>query len=333
MIRKETEMRASRLIGLVCGLVFLAFLGGALGQEKYPNRPIEVVVPMGPGGSADIGARIYAEQLAKELKVPVTVVNRAGGTGIQGSTYVKRARPDGYTLLGTTYTGLTISPVLSEEETYDSLKDFIPLGHFASTPNVFDVKIDSPFQTLSQLVEYARKNPGKLKSGCGGGIGTEGYFNLQILCANNGIKIVAIPFKSGGEGLPALLGGHVDMLSQTLATDGPHIKAGKFRCLAITSKKRHPDFPDIPTTAELGYPYANFEVMMGLLAPAGVPQAVLNVLIPAAERAFKNPEVIQRGTQAMLTVEYMNPEEQHKFLASQIQIVKKVALDANLMKK
>ncbi len=333
MARKETRMKGYRFCGLVCGLTFLAFLGGTQAQEKYPNRPIEVVVPFGPGGSADIGARVYCEQLAKELKVPVTVVNRAGGTGIQGSTYVKKARQDGYTLLGTTYTALTITPVLSEEVTYDPLKDFIPLGHFASTPNVFDVKSDSPFQTLSELVEYARKNPGKLKSGCGGGIGTEGYFNLQILCANTGIKIVGIPFKSGGEGLPALLGGHVDMLSQTLATDSPHIKAGKFRCLAITSKKRHPDFPNIPTTAELGYPYANFEVMMGLFAPNGVSQPVLNALIPAVEKTFKNPEVVHRATQAMLTVEYMGPDEQHKFLASQIQIVKKVAKDANMIKK
>ncbi len=170
-------MKRYRLFGVICGLTYLIFLGGVYAQEKYPNRRIELVVPFAPGGHADILARIYNEDLARALKVPITIVNRGGGAGIEGTSYVIRAKKDGYTLLAAPGTPLVIMPNISNEVTYDPLKDLIPLGYFASVPNVFVVKSDSPFKTLDELIEYARKNPGKLKNGVGG-IGTEAYFNL-----------------------------------------------------------------------------------------------------------------------------------------------------------
>ena len=237
MARKETKMNRLISVGLVFGLVSGIFLAGALAEDKYPSRAIELVVPFGPGGTADVAARAYSENLAQLLKVPVTVVNRAGGTGVHGTTYVIKSKKDGYSLLAATDTPLIVMPVISKEVTYDPLKDVIPIGHFGYAPSVFAVKSDSPFKTLAELVEYARKNPGKLKNATSG-LGTESFFNLQLLCHKENIKIPSIPFQSGGETLASLLGGHTDMSSSTLASLGPQLKAGTLRGLAICSKNR-----------------------------------------------------------------------------------------------
>jgi len=325
-------MKGWRILWLICGLVLLAFWGGAQGQEKYPSRLIELVVPMAPGGSADVFARLYSDDLARMLMVPITVVNRAGGSGIQGSTYVAKAKKDGYTILQASTGHLVIMPLITGEAKYDALKDFVPLAHAYSVPTVFVVKSDSPFKTLQELVEYARKNPGKLKNGAGG-LGTISDFNLMVLCSRNKIKITTIPFKSGGESTPALLGGHVDMSTNTIITLAPQIKAGKLRGLAITSKTRNPEFPDIPTTAEAGYPYVNIGLWAGLFAPAGVPQQVLDVLVPSLEKVFKNPDVVDRATKAGFIMDYKNPEEFRKLMESDIPVVEKSTRDLGLSKK
>ena len=324
-------MKRFRFLGLGFGVVCLGFLGGAQAQEAYPVRPIELVVPFGPGGAASVTARAYSDNLAKLLKVPITVVNRAGGTGIQGTAYVIKSKKDGYTLLAATDTPLMVMPVISKEVTYDPLKDLIPIGHIGYAPAVFAVKSDSPFKTFAELVEYARKNPGKLKN-ASSGIGTESFFNLQLFCHKENIKITTIPFKSGGEVVVSVLGGHTDLSSSSLPSLAPQIKAGTLRGLAISTKKRHPDFPNIPTTAEMGYPEVNLAVWMALFAPTGVPKQVIDVLVPAAEKTFKDPEVVQRAVNAGLVVEYLGPEETRKLLESGIQIIKKLAPEADLIK-
>ena len=317
--------------GLVLGVALFAFLDGVQAQEKYPGRPIELVVPFGPGGTADLAARAYSDDLAKLLKVPITVVNRAGGTGIQGTSYVINGKKDGYTLLGTTDTPLKVMPVISKEVNYDPLKAVIPIGHLGYAPSVFAVKSDSPFKTLAELIDFARKNPGKLKNAASG-FGTESFFNLQFLSHKENIKITSIPFKGGGEAVVALLGGHTDMASNTLASLGAQLKAGTVRGLAICTKKRHPDFPDIPTTAEIGYPDLTLAVWTAIFTPAGVPQQVIDVLVPAVEKTFKNPQVIERATNAGIVVEYKGPQETRKLLESGIEIVKKVAQEAEMVK-
>ncbi len=329
---RRNKMKSWQTIAVGCFISLISFQGMGHAQAKYPSRPIELVIPMAPGGSADITARLYTEDLSKDLKVPVNIVNRAGGAGIQGTSYVARAKKDGYTLLQGSATYLVVMPIISIEATYDPIKDFIPLGFFVSVPSIFDVRSDSPFKNLHDLIEYARKNPGKLKNGAGG-LGTVSYFNLEVLCAKNNITITTIPFKSGGEALPAILGGHVDMVAGTLTTEAPQIKAGKLRGLAITSKTRHPDFPEIPTTAELGYPYVNLSTWQGVFAPAGTPLAVVNTLVPTLERIFKNPEIVQRALKAGYVPDYKGPEEFRKFIESEIAAVEKIAKDIKMIKQ
>ena len=324
-------MKGMRSLILISAL-FLVFAATAPAQEKYPARAIELVVPFAPGGTADVGVRSYSDNLSKLLGVPVNVVNRAGGTGIQGTTYVAKGKKDGYTILATTDTPLLVMPVISSKEvTYDPLKDFIPIGYFGYAPSIFAVRSDSPFKTLADLVDYARKNPGKLKN-ASTGLGAEARFNLDLLCHKENIKIPSIPFESGGQAVTALLGGHTDMSSNSLASLSPHLKAGKIRGLAISMKTRHPEFPNIPTTGELKYPDVNFVVWLAVFAPTGVPKQVVDTLIPAVEKAFKAPEVIQRGSNAGLIIDYLGPDEAKKLMETGIQLVKQVAAEAGLIK-
>ena len=329
--RGEFTMTRYDCSALIFGSILFGFLGMAHGADKYPTRAIELVVPFNPGGAADMGARAYSDVLARHLGVPITVVNRAGGTGIQGTTYVVRGKKDGYTLLGSTDTPLMVMPVISKEVTYDPLKDVVPIGYFGYAPSIFAVKADSPFKTLAELIDYVRKNPGKLKN-ASAGPGAESNFNLQLLCYKENLKIGSIPFKSGGEAVVALLGGHTDMSSNTVASLGPHLKAGTLRGLAVSSKKRHPDFPNIPTTAELGHPDLNFEVWIALFAPGGVPQHVIDVLIPAVEKAFKDPEARQRAMNAGLVVDYLGPQETAKLLESGLATIRRVAKAAEMVR-
>ncbi len=325
-------MKKSHVFGFIYVLTLLVLTGQLQAQEQYPNRIIELVIPMGPGGTTDTLGRIYADQLGRDLKVSITAVNRAGGTGVQGTTYVTRAKKDGYTLLVGSSAWLTFIPIFRSDVSYVPLKDLSPLAHIANVPLVFAVRSDSPFKTLDELVDHARKNPGKIKNSVGGLL-TDSHLNLEILCHNKKIKITSVPFKSGAESLAALLGGHVDMSSNTIATLGPQIIAGKLRALSISSRTRHPDLPNLPTTTELGYPYANLCACWGLFAPAGVPQAALNILVPAVEKAFKNPEVAQRVTRAGFTAEYKGPDEFQKFMEAEKTLIEKTAADTGLLKK
>ncbi len=324
-------MKRHLIFTVVCALVYLVNPAGTP-AKGYPDRPIELVIPMAPGGSSDVAARILNDELGKALNVPIVAVNRAGGSGIQASLYVARGRKDGYTLLLGSGTSLIIMPIINKEATYDPVKDFIPIGQFASVPSAFVVRTESTFRTLNDLIEYARANPGKLKNGAGG-LGTESYFNLELLCVKNKIKITTIPFKSGGEALPALLGGHVDMASNTITTVGPQIKAGKLRGLAVTSDKRIPEYPDVPTTAEAGMPDINFRTWFGLFAPVGTPQSVINVLVPAAAKIFKNPEIVRRAVRAGFVPDYKAPDDFRKFLKSRQETAGRVAQEAGLSKK
>jgi tripartite-type tricarboxylate transporter receptor subunit TctC len=332
LLGKETCMKKRLIVGLVLGVALFAFVNMGQTQDKYPSRAIELVVPWGPGGTTTVAARIYSEDLTKVLKVPVNVVNRPGGGGVQGTTYVAKAAKDGYILIQGSGDTHTLAPNLSKEVTYDPIKDFTPLAYFSSIPIVFTVRTESPFKTFGELIDYAKKNPGKLKNGASG-VGTEGEFNLEIISMREKYKIVTIPFDGGGQSIAGILGGHVDMSSNQISQMIPHIKAGKLRGLAVTSKTRHPEFPDIPTTTELGYPEANIQMWNGVFGPAGLPQPVVSVLVDALEKSFKNPEVIQRAQKAGFSVDYKGPEELSKFLETELRMIEKVAKDTNQYRK
>ena len=322
-------MKKRWICWLVCGVALLTLYGVGHAAEKYPTRTIELVAPTRPGGSSDVVARIYSDVLSKNLKVPIVMVNRAGGAGSSGTIYVINAKKDGYTLLAEPGTPLVIVPAVNKEVTYDPIKDLTPLGYLGSIASAFAVKSDSPFKTLGEMMDYARQNPGKIRNGVGG-MGTESQFNMEVLCLRAKLNLTTVPFQGGAEAMTALLGGHVDISCNTLAVLGPQIAAGKLRALAVTAKTRVPELPNIPTAAELGFPESSFEVWFGAFAPAGLPQSVVQVLIPAVEKTFKSPDVAERAKKVGLTLKYMGPDELAKYLEEAIRAAKKVAQDANI---
>ena len=320
------------VVALVCGLAFLGFVGGLQAQEKFPSRPVELTVVMAPGGVADLSARIYSEELNKLLKVPVTVVNRAGAGGTSGTAYVTRAKKDGYTLVQVNEGPILTMPIISKEVTYDPLKDLMPLAHFVTMPSFIAVRSDSPFKTLDDLVAYAKQNPGKLRNSTGP-MWTASHVGLDLFCTAANIKIITIPYGSGGEAVAALLGGNLDLVSLVPSAVAPHIKAGKIRALAFTSKTKDPNFPDVATTNQLGYRHENFDGWLGVFAPSGTPQQALDVLVPALEKTFKNPEIVERFAKIGCIVQYMGPKEFKSYIETRIPIMRKIAQDANLIQK
>jgi len=309
--------------------IFLLANGVASSQEKFPARGIEMVIPFAPGGATDVGSRILADELSRVLKVSITPVNKAGATGTLGAAYVLKSKRDGYTIFAATGGPVINGPLILPDVDYNVFKDFMPVAYFAAIPNVFVAKADSPWKSLRDVVEYARKNPGKVTCGSAG-TGTESHFNFEIFKSMTKLDLTHVPFKSGADVIPAVLGGHVSMGVGVIAANGPQIKGGTLKGLGITSAKRLKDYPDIPTTAELGYSQVNVPTWLGYLVASGTPEYVLKVLYSAFEKAIKDPEVISKAEKAGYIVEYKNHEEFRKYLEEQYAIVSKVAKEAGI---
>lgn len=216
-------------------LVFcLSFVFGSdvlYAQEKYPARNIELIIPWGAGGIADVTGRIFADELSKVLKVAVTPVNKPGATGTLGGTFVMGAKKDGYTLMANTISGMTLARLTLPDVTYDTIKDFTHISTIASSPTIVFVKADSPLKTFEDLLNEAKKNPEKLTYGTAG-IGSDNHFNIEHLQTVAKIKMTHVPYKSGGESLTAALGGHVDMGVSLVGTVSSQLRAGTIRGLS-----------------------------------------------------------------------------------------------------
>ena len=309
--------------------IFLSIAGMASAEEKYPTRSIEMVIPFAPGGATDVGARIMADELSKVLKVPVTPVNKPGASGTTGGAYILTKKSDGYAVFAATGGPVINAPLVLPDVSYNVFKDFIPVAYFASVPNVFVTKGDSPWKSLKDLLDYAKKNPGKVTCGSAG-TGTESHINFEILKSLTKLDMIHVPFKSGGDVIPAVLGGHVTMGVNVIAAAGPQIKAGTLKGLGITSPKRLPDYPGVPTNAEQGFPQINVSTWLGYLVTSGTPAPVVNILAAAFEKAIKSLELIQKAEKAGYVVEYKNPQEFRKYLEEQYAVVSKVVKEAGI---
>jgi tripartite-type tricarboxylate transporter receptor subunit TctC len=318
-----------KLILVLSMSVFLFGVGIASSQEKFPVRGIEMVISFAPGGATDVGSRILADELSRVLKVPVTPVNKPGASGTTGAAYILKLKRDGYAVFAATGGPVINGPLTLPDVAYDVFKDFTPVAYFASIPNVFVTKGDSPWRSLSDVIDYARKNPGKVTCGSAG-TGTESHFNFEILKSLTKLNMTHVPFKSGGDVIPQVLGGHVSMGVNVIAAAGPQIKAGTLKGLGITSSKRLPDYPDVPTTAEQGYPQVNVPTWLGYLVASGTPESAVKILSAAFEKAIKDPALVQKAEKAGYIVEYKNPQEFRKYLEDQYGIVSKVAKEAGI---
>ena len=230
------------VLALITGIFLGLTATVSRAQEKYPARPIEMIVAFPAGGFADVTGRIFAEEMSKVLGAPIAPINKGGATGSLAATTMLGAPKDGYSILVNTLGGMVLAPVTLKDVKYDANKDFYPVAFITSAPDGLTVNADSPFKTVHDLIDAAKKNPNKL-SFATAGTGVGGHFNSLILSQVTGIKIKHVPYKGGGEYIPALLGGHLDFVIGTAIATLPQESAGKLRTLALMGGNKMKELP------------------------------------------------------------------------------------------
>lgn len=291
-------------------LLFLlpAFTGSAHAQTTYPTKSITMMVGSAPGGTTDISARMIAEPLGKALGQTVVVDNRAGASGALAAVAVKRAAPDGHTLL-MQYSGYhVITPVVSKQNLGWEQKDLQPVANVLSAPQVVVIRAGLPFRTMAELVAYAKANPGKLNYASSGN-GSLQHATGAMLEQQGGIQMTHVPYKGTGPALQDLLGGQVDLTFGTPPPYMPHIQAGKLRALAVTSSTRIPSLPDVPTTAEAGFPKLTPTSWFAVFAPAATPKPIVDRLTSEISRVMATPEFKKKAAELGATADYMPPAQ------------------------
>jgi tripartite-type tricarboxylate transporter receptor subunit TctC len=278
-------------------------------QTDFPTKAITMIVPFPPGGVADITARPVAEAMGRILRQPVIVENKAGAGGGVGMAYVAKARPDGYTVL-LALSSISIIPeadkVIGRPPMFQ-LNQLVPIARFTADPTVLAVRADSPYKSVADLVEAAKKAPGTIPYGSSGNYGTM-HVPVEMLGAAAGVKFLHIPFTGAGPAVVALLGGNVEFVSSGPSTVVQHVKAGKVRVLASWGDARHPALPDVPTLKELGYD-ALFSQWTGLFVPAGTPEAVVSKLRDAARAAVQDDALRAVFVKVETPLQYLDQPE------------------------
>ena len=268
----------------------IAFGATTAVSETYPTRPIKIIVPTPAGGPVDAVARVLAHALSPLLGQGLIVDNRAGAGNTIGSKEAALADPDGYTLLFSSASGLVIAPMLHTQAGYDPITSYEPIALVAESSNILVVNPSVPAKSVQDLVAYAKANPGKVNFSSGG-VGVLPHLIGEMFKARAGIDIVHVPYRGGGPSIADVMGGQVDLTFEGTSVLLPLIKAGKLRALAVTSAKRIPQLPDVPTMIESGYPGFSSTSWTGLLAPAKTPAEIIARLNAQVNAALTSPEI------------------------------------------
>jgi tripartite-type tricarboxylate transporter receptor subunit TctC len=258
-------------------------------EVAYPTRPIRIIVPQSPGASTDLTARIIGQHLSEAFKQPVVIDNRPGSSGIAGTETVARAPADGYTLM-VVASSFSINPALGRKLPYDALRDFTTISQLSKFPNMLAAHPSFAAKTLQEVITAAKAKPGQI-SYASAGLATGTHMSAELLKYMTGIDLLHVPYKGGGPAMTAAIGGQTQLVISTSLGLVPHVRSGKLRAIALTSAKRSPALPDIPTIAESGVPGYEHEPWNGLFAPAGLPNAVLAKIHAEAVRALQVPDI------------------------------------------
>jgi tripartite-type tricarboxylate transporter receptor subunit TctC len=273
---------------LIATVLGLAAVGAH--AQNWPEKPVTLVVNFPPGGSTDQIARAIGPRLSEKLKQPFVIDNKAGATGTIGATFVKRAPPDGYTLLVTSLGPLVIVPHLMKSMQYDPLKDFDPITVAVQAPNVLVVPANSPHKSVADVVNALKASPGKMSFGSAGN-GTSDHLTTELFWLQTGTNGLHVPYKGGALAISDLLGSQLDAAFQNINAVMQHIKAGKLRVRAIPSTKRSPLLPDVPTLAEAGVKDVEVYSWQAVLAPKGLPVPLRDKINAAVVAALNEPQV------------------------------------------
>jgi tripartite-type tricarboxylate transporter receptor subunit TctC len=262
----------------------------AAAQSNYPNKPINLIVPYGAGGSADSRSRQLAQKMSILFKQPIVIENKPGAGGNIGTEFIARAAPDGYTIGMGNFAPMAVNKTLFGNLRYDPETDISPIMLVEKGPLVLVVNPNSPYKTIGDIVAAAKAKPGVLTFSSGG-IGGSHQLSAELFELNADISMIHVPYKSGSAALTDLMAGNVDIMFDQMYSAVPNIKADKLRPIAITSKKRSPLLPNVPSFSELGYPKVEVLNWQGLIAPKGTPKAIIDKLNAAANEALKDPGV------------------------------------------
>ena len=277
----------------------------ALAQGTWPTRPVKLILPYAPGGATDLIGRPWAEKLQQAFGQPFVIDNRGGASGAIGTEAAARSTPDGYTLLLTPGATLTVLPLLRKVG-YDARKDFVPVADVGDLVCGFVIVPSLGINSIKELVDYARKNPGKLAYGSAG-LGTYSHMRIEMLKLKAGIDILHVPYRGSADALNDLLSGQVQMMNEINVL--PHVKAGKLKLLDINYGTRHPDFPDVPTLTEAGYPDTDVPIQFTIQAPAAVSPDIIAALSRKILEIAKTPEMIARMREINVVVPLLTPEQ------------------------
>ena len=308
-----------RLCALLFSAVFLSLGGEAVAQDKFPTKPVRVIVPYGPGGGTDIVARLVAEEMRKTLGQPFIVENKPGANGLVALEDLVQSKPDGYTLVLANQTVNVIAPLLYPKRTrIDVEKALAPVVRLAQVPNAFVANKDFPVKTFAEFVDFARKNPGKVRYGSTG-IGSFPHLDMEMMARRLKLDIVHIPNSKGAAAsLQDLATGDVNVGFLNVATAAAQVRGGSVRVLAIADDKRSSDYPDAPTLAELGLDGVGTIQWFALLTHAGIPKNAAAALHAAAVEAVKAPAVAESfAKQRIVANPSKSPDDARAWVATE----------------
>ena len=316
--------------GLVFMLVGYGLITGVpnVFSQGYPNHPIQLVIPGAPGLMQDIPGRLLSEEVGKVIKEQIVVVNKPGASMTLGTDAVAKSKKDGYTLLFTATAPLVYPRIFNPQSLpYDPNKELEPLGGRALISFTVTVQESSPWKTFAELIDYAKKNPEKLRVGTPG-IETAANFDLQIIQTLTDTRFIHIPITKG----PAvsLLGGHIEVVVLPITEVISYTQAGKLRILLTSNKLQ--EFPNVPTPRELGYKQDLLPTWFGFYGPSGIPEEVKKTLVPAVEKAITNPELKSKLEKMNFIVDYKSPSEMRKLITEEYDTVNTIAQKLGLAK-
>lgn len=297
-------------LGLLCGSL-------ALAQSNYPNKPIRIIVPLAAGSAVDNAARIVAQKMGQNMGQAFVIENQAGAAGLIGAGNVAKAVPDGYTLGGFNDSIMTMLPNLNPKMPWDILKDFESVSLVATVEWGLVVGADAPQKSAADLIATARKSPGQINYGSGGN-GSPQHIAMALFASQAGISMTHVPYKGATQAAMGVAGNEVHAAFQGIATVNSLIKAGKVRLIGVTTPRRMPQFPDVPTVSESGLPGFEFNSWFALMAPAGTPKAILQTLHTEITRALADPEVREKLNAQGLTPRGTSPDELAKAMRTQL---------------
>jgi tripartite-type tricarboxylate transporter receptor subunit TctC len=310
-------------------LIAAAFCAAALAADDYPSKPTRIIVPYPPGGFNDTLARTVGDRLGKAWKQPVVVENRPGGNTVLGNNLAAKAPADGYTILITPLPFSALPALYGPKLPYNALKDFQPLVWAGSTQNALVVRNELGISSVRELVDYAKKNPGKLNYGSTGS-GSSNHLSMELFMSMTGTRLTHVPYKGSAPAVMAMLGGEIDVLFDNVPNVMQQIKAGKLKAIAVTGTRRAALLPEVPTVAESGVPGYEVTVWFGMQMPAGVPRAVVDRANRDIVQILKDPEVVKLFRDQGVEVEASTPEAFSELLNREIPKWTKVVNDAGV---